>query len=60
MTSVVKKSGIKDRARISLSEDHEVRFWTGKFGVAREELDEALQIVGNSAQAVADFLRKRL
>ena len=60
MSEDLKIRGAQDRARISMSEDHEVRFWTNKFGVSREELEEALQAVGSSAQAVADFLRKRL
>ncbi|WP_253183450.1 DUF3606 domain-containing protein [Sphingobium phenoxybenzoativorans] len=29
-----------------------VNYWTGKFGVSHERLDEALKAVGNSADAV--------
>jgi hypothetical protein len=60
MADDLKIRGAQDRARISIREDDELRFWTGKFGVSKDALEEALQAVGNSAQAVADFLRKRL
>ena len=45
-----------DRDRINLSEDYEVRYWTEKFGVTAEQLREAVEAVGSSADAV----RKRL
>jgi hypothetical protein len=60
VTDNLKRRGAQDRARISLGEEHEVRFWCGKFGVSKAELEDAIHIVGSSAQAVADFLRKRL
>ncbi len=52
--------GPQDRSRIALGEDYEVAYWTRKFGVGRETLAEAVAAVGNSAQAVADYLGKRL
>lgn len=54
------KRGPQDRSRIALGEDYEVAYWTGKFRVSRDELTEAVGAVGNSAQVVADFLRKKL
>lgn len=54
------KAGPKDRARIAMGEDYEVAWWTKKFRVSRETLADAVQSVGTSAQAVADFLGKRL
>jgi len=50
--------GAQDRARISLSEEHEVRYWTEKFGISKEELAEAVDQVGSSADAVAVYLGK--
>ena len=60
LTSALKKSSAQDRARISLNDESEIHFWTKKFKVGRDELDEAIQTVGRSAQAVADFLKKKL
>ena len=53
------KVGDGDRKRISLSEDYEVRDWTKSLGVSEEELREAVGKVGNSAQAVRDYLGQR-
>ena len=52
--------GPQDRSRISIGEDYEVRYWTDKFRVSREDLEDAVKQVGTSAQAVADYLGKRL
>ena len=51
--------GPQDRARISLTEDYEVRYWTGKFGCTPAELQAAVNAVGNSAEAVERYLRER-
>jgi len=48
----------QDSSRIALGEDYEVRYWTEKFGVSRDELAEAVKAVGNSADAVASHLGK--
>ena len=53
-------AGTQDRARIAMGEDYEVAYWTKKFGVSRDVLADAVASVGTSAQAVADFLNKRL
>jgi hypothetical protein len=50
----------QDRSRIALGEDYEVAYWTRKLGVSKDRLEEAVAAVGSSAQAVADFLNKRL
>jgi hypothetical protein len=50
VTDNLKRRGAQDRARISLGEEHEVRFWCGKFGVSKAELEDAIHIVGSSAQ----------
>ena len=47
----------QDRSRIALGEDYEVRYWTEKFGVSRERLEEAVKAVGNSASAVEQYLK---
>lgn len=50
--------GPQDASRISLEEDYEVRYWTDKFGVTKEKLDEAVKQVGHGADAVAIYLGK--
>lgn len=49
----------QDASRISMSEDYEVRYWTEKFGVSRDQLERAVNEVGNSADRVAEYLGKR-
>ncbi|ASY46414.1 DUF3606 domain-containing protein (plasmid) [Sphingobium xenophagum] len=49
--------GPQDRARISLGEDYEVDYWTGKFGVSKETLEAAVKAVGNGADAVEQHLK---
>lgn len=51
------RTGGQDRARISLSEDYEVRDWARKFGVTPEELKAAVQAAGNEAAAVEAYLK---
>ena len=45
-----------DASRIAMGEDYEVRYWTGKFGVSRERLQQAVDTVGSSAKAVERYL----
>lgn len=47
----------QDASRIALGEDYEVDYWTGKFGVSRERLEEAVRAVGNGADAVERHLK---
>jgi 3-oxoacyl-[acyl-carrier-protein] synthase III len=41
-----------DRSKINMHEDHEVKYWTKELGVTREQLQKAVDKVGNSASAV--------
>ncbi|WP_404337739.1 DUF3606 domain-containing protein [Sphingomonas sp. MMS12-HWE2-04] len=50
--------GSPDRDRISMSEDYEVQDWTGTLGVSEERLQEAVNAVGNNADAVRAYLNK--
>lgn len=47
----------QDSSRIALGEDYEVRYWTEKFGVSRDHLEEAVKAVGNNASAVERHLK---
>lgn len=53
------KVGSPDRDRINLSEDYEVRYWTGALGVSEEKLREAVEAVGPGADAVRRHLGGR-
>lgn len=51
------RTGGQDRNRISLSEDYEVRDRAKKFNVRPEQLEAAVQAVGNDAAAVEANLK---
>lgn len=46
----------QDADRISLHSDAAVIHWTSRFNVSRDELEEAVDIVGNTIDAVAAYL----
>lgn len=52
MADDLNNRGAQDRNRISLSEEHEVAYWTKALGVSEEELQQLVSKVGNSAAAV--------
>ena len=51
MDNLTKKDQ-RDRSKINMSEDFEVKYWTKALGISREELQKAVDKVGNSAAAV--------
>jgi len=58
MADDLKNRGAQDGARVNVNEDHEVRYWTQKWGVSKEQLAAAVNKVGVSADAVARELGK--
>jgi len=58
MSDDLKNRGEPDRSRISLTEEHEISYWTKSLGVSREELEQTVRSVGNSADAVKRALQK--
>jgi hypothetical protein len=52
------KRGTQDRKRISLEEEHEVRYWTQKFGCSKEQLEDAVRQVGPMVDDVERQLGK--
>jgi Protein of unknown function (DUF3606) len=58
MADDLKNRGAQDRARVNVNEDHEVRYWTQKWGVSKEQLAAAVNKVGVAADAVAPELGK--
>jgi len=53
------KTGKADRDRINTSEDYEVRDWSKKFGVSKDQLKKAVKKVGPMAKDVEAELKKR-
>jgi hypothetical protein len=50
--------GPQDASRVSMSEDYEVDYWTQRFGVSRDELQRAVDAVGNGVDAIETHLSK--
>ena len=48
MSDDLNKKGFQDRSRINILEDHEVAYWTEKFGVTKEELQSAIDTAGSN------------
>jgi hypothetical protein len=46
------KKGYQDRSKIAMHEEHEVKYWTKHLGVSKDQLQRAVDKVGNSAAAV--------
>jgi Protein of unknown function (DUF3606) len=55
----LKKKGTADRSKINMREEHEVKYWTKQLGVSKEELQKAVNKVGNSAAAVRKQLGQK-
>jgi Protein of unknown function (DUF3606) len=41
-----------DRSKINMQEPHEVKYWARALGVSRQDLEKAVDKVGNAAAAV--------
>ena len=52
MADDLKNRGEPDRSRISLSEEHEVRYWIHELGVSESQLRKAISQVGNTVAAI--------
>jgi hypothetical protein len=51
MDNLTKKDQ-RDRSKINMHEDFEVKYWTHALGISREKLQQVVDKVGNSAAAV--------
>jgi len=58
MSDNLSNRGAPDRNLISLTESHEVRYWTDALGITKEELERVVGQVGNSAAKVREHLKK--
>src|SRR5262245_7107774 len=52
MADNFKNGGAPDRSRVSIDDQHEVRYWTETIGCSKDELTAAVARVGNSSEAV--------
>lgn len=59
MSDDLNKRGPQDRTRISLSEPHEVRYWTLALGVPEDELRRLVAEAGDNVEAVRAALAKK-
>jgi hypothetical protein len=48
----------QDANKVNIHEPYEVEYWTKKWGVTKEKLQEAVKNVGVSSAAVAKYLGK--
>jgi 3-oxoacyl-[acyl-carrier-protein] synthase III len=46
------RRGPQDRSKIDMQEAYAIKYWARELGVSREELQKAVDKVGNSAAAV--------
>jgi hypothetical protein len=57
MADDLKETGRKDDARINVDQDHELTYWSEKFGVSRDQLREAVAKAGPMVRNVERQLR---
>lgn len=53
MTDSPTKTRPQDAQRVNVNQEHELRYWTDKFGVSAERLKSAVERVGPMAEDVA-------
>jgi len=51
--------GQEDRQRIDVHQEHELRYWSEKFGVTPDDLKEAIEAVGPVVEDVEQRVRGR-
>ena len=59
MSDNLNNRGAQDRARIYLSEAHEVRYWTDALSVSEQELRDLVGEVGDQAEKVRTALANK-
>lgn len=58
MADDLKQTGKPDDSRINADQEHEIGYWSEKFGVSREELRKALQAAGPMVKDVRRHLNR--
>ncbi|WP_395407406.1 DUF3606 domain-containing protein [Pseudoduganella sp. UC29_106] len=59
MANDLSKRGPRDRSRININEEREMRYWTEELGITRDRLLLLVKQVGISAERVRAQLEKR-
>lgn len=59
MADDLKETRKRDDARINIEQDHELRYWSEKFGVSPEELQSAVAKAGPLLRNVREHLQQR-
>ena len=59
MADNLTERGTQDRSRINVEQQHEVRYWSEKFGVTEAELRQAVQAVGPMADKVEQHFGRK-
>jgi hypothetical protein len=54
-----KQTGKADDTRINVDQEHEVKYWSERFGVSRHQLRSAVAKVGSMVKNVRDHLQHR-
>jgi hypothetical protein len=57
MADDLKETGRQDDGRINVDQDHELSYWSEKFGVSRDQLREAVAKAGPMVKNVERQLR---
>ena len=57
MSDDKRETGEPDRSRVSLEEDYEVQYWSGRFNASKDRLAAAVRAVGNSVEKVDAWLK---
>ena len=57
MSDSKNNTGNPDRSLVNMGEAYEVQYWKDKFGVSKEELQEAVDAVGSSTEKVEQYLK---
>jgi hypothetical protein len=60
MTDDRTERGSKDRSKISMEQEHEIRYWTQELGVSEAALTAAVAKVGTSVDAVRRELHRSM
>ena len=58
MADSPENKGSQDRIRININQEHEVRYWTEKFGVSSDQLRQAVEKVGVMVEDVERELQQ--
>ena len=58
MADDLKQTGRQDDERINPDQDHELKYWSEKFGVSRDELRKAVEAAGPMVKDVRQHLNR--